>query len=86
MSGLGEVASLTLLVGGARSGKSRIAERLITTSPGEVALIATAEAGTGRWQSESCDIVRPAPEVGGSSEEPLDLSGAMVELPASTRW
>jgi adenosyl cobinamide kinase/adenosyl cobinamide phosphate guanylyltransferase len=76
---------LTLLVGGARSGKSRIAERLITSSPGEIVLIATAEARdeemTERIRRHR--VARP----GGWQviEEPLDLAGAMVGLSPSTR-
>ena len=76
--------SLTLLLGGARSGKSRIAERVIASSPGEVALIATAEAR----DEEMAERIRRHREVrpGGWRviEEPLDLVGAMVEVAPST--
>jgi len=76
---------LTLLVGGARSGKSRIAERLITSSPGEIALIATAEAR----DEEMAERIRrhrvARPEGWQVIEEPLDVAGAMVKLSPATR-
>jgi len=76
--------SLTLLVGGARSGKSRIAERVIAASPGEVALIATAEAR----DEEMAERIRRhrAARPGGWRviEEPLDLVGAIESVAPGT--
>jgi adenosylcobyric acid synthase len=73
-----------LLLGGARSGKSRIAERVIASSAGEVALIATAEAR----DEEMAERIRRHREArpGGWRviEEPLDLVGAMAEVAPST--
>ncbi len=77
--------AITLLLGGARSGKSRIAEQLVTSLPGEVALIATAEA---RDQEMLERIQRHREARPGGwlvVEEPQDLSGAVAGLPASSR-
>ena len=77
--------AVTLLLGGARSGKSRIAEQLVTSSPGQVALIATAEARD-QEMAERIQRHREArPEGWLVVEEPLDLSGAIERLPAGTR-
>jgi adenosyl cobinamide kinase/adenosyl cobinamide phosphate guanylyltransferase len=77
--------SLTLLLGGARSGKSRLAERLITSSPGAVAVIATAEA----LDDEMAKRIQRHREARASGwlvvEEPLDLIGAVRGRPDDTR-
>jgi adenosyl cobinamide kinase/adenosyl cobinamide phosphate guanylyltransferase len=68
---------LTLLVGGARSGKSRTAARLATASGRPVVVIATGEAG----DKEMADRIRrhrsERPAGWLTVEEPLDLAKAL---------
>ncbi|KAA0681524.1 bifunctional adenosylcobinamide kinase/adenosylcobinamide-phosphate guanylyltransferase [Roseomonas genomospecies 6] len=68
---------ITLVLGGARSGKSRYAEGLVTASPGPRVYIATARI----WDAEMADRVARHKEDRGPGwttvEEPLDLSGAL---------
>jgi adenosyl cobinamide kinase/adenosyl cobinamide phosphate guanylyltransferase len=68
---------LTLLIGGARSGKSRAAVRLATTSGRPVVVIATGEAG----DDEMADRIRrhqaERPSDWATVEEPLDLADAL---------
>jgi adenosylcobinamide kinase/adenosylcobinamide-phosphate guanylyltransferase len=73
---------LTLILGGARSGKSRLAQRLAEPA-GRVTYIATAEAGqdsemAGRIERHRAD----RPSVWRTLEEPLAL-GSAVELAAN---
>ncbi len=51
-----------LILGGARSGKSRLAERLAAESGLAVSYIATAQAGDGEmgWRIADCTARRPA--------------------------
>ena len=68
---------ITLVLGGARSGKSRHAEGLVTASSGPRVYIATAQI----WDSEMADRVARHKEDRGPGwttvEEPLDLPGAL---------
>ncbi|NUB31879.1 bifunctional adenosylcobinamide kinase/adenosylcobinamide-phosphate guanylyltransferase [Azospirillum brasilense] len=68
---------ITLVLGGARSGKSRYAEGLVTASPGPRVYIATAQV----WDSEMADRVARHKQDRGPGwttvEEPLDLPGAL---------
>lgn len=68
---------ITLVLGGARSGKSRYAEGLVTASPGPRVYIATARI----WDAEMADRVARHKEDRGPGwttvEEPSDLSGAL---------
>ncbi|OYD85485.1 bifunctional adenosylcobinamide kinase/adenosylcobinamide-phosphate guanylyltransferase [Azospirillum brasilense] len=68
---------ITLVLGGARSGKSRYAEGLVTASPGPRVYIATAQI----WDAEMADRVARHKEDRGPGwttvEEPLDLPGAL---------
>jgi len=72
---------LVLLLGGARSGKSRLAVRLASAWSGRVVVIATAEAG----DEEMAERIRRhraerAPEWE-TVEEPVDLEGALAGVP-----
>ncbi|TWA68113.1 adenosylcobinamide kinase /adenosylcobinamide-phosphate guanylyltransferase [Azospirillum brasilense] len=68
---------ITLVLGGARSGKSRYAEGLVTASPGPRVYIATAQI----WDAEMADRVARHQDDRGPGwttvEEPLDLPGAL---------
>jgi adenosylcobinamide kinase/adenosylcobinamide-phosphate guanylyltransferase len=75
------IPHLTLVLGGARSGKSRHAEALIEALPGPWAYIATAQA----WDDEMTARIaehrarRPADWI--TLDAPLDLPGAILGLP-----
>jgi adenosylcobinamide kinase / adenosylcobinamide-phosphate guanylyltransferase len=72
------VAGLTLVLGGARSGKSRHAEGLVTALPGPWVYVATAEA----WDEEMRARIAAhrAQRAAGwiTLEAPLDLVGALA--------
>lgn len=74
----GSLPPLTLVVGGARSGKSAFAERLVLGSARSRRYIATAEA----WDDEMRDRIARHREDRGTSwttvEAPLDLAGAIA--------
>ena len=70
-------ADITLVLGGARSGKSRYAEGLAAAAPGPRVYIATARV----WDGEMAERVSRHRQDRGSGwltvEEPLDLCGAL---------
>ena len=69
---------LTLILGGARSGKSRLAQRLAAPA-GRVTYIATAQAGRRRgdgWRASN-GTARTGPESWRTIEEPLALASAV---------
>jgi len=72
---------LTLLLGGARSGKSRLAVRLVAVEGGQVVVIATGEAR----DEEMAERIRrhrsERPPEWATVEEPLDLEGALERVP-----
>ncbi|TWB24516.1 adenosylcobinamide kinase /adenosylcobinamide-phosphate guanylyltransferase [Nitrospirillum amazonense] len=72
------VPGVTLVLGGARSGKSRFAEGLVTALPGPWTYIATAQA----WDDEMHDRIgrHRADRLPGwtTVEAPLDLAGALA--------
>lgn len=80
-----QLPPLTLVLGGARSGKSRHAESLITSSGASRVYLATAEAR----DDEMIDRIRHHRENRGSGwltvEEPLDLAGALLRHCRSDR-
>lgn len=79
---LGSLPPLTLVVGGARSGKSAFAERLITASRRPRRYIATAQAFDDEMRAR---IARHRADRGGdwtTVEAPLDLSGALADAHA----
>ncbi len=72
--------ALTLLIGGARSGKSRIAVRLATSWSGPVVVVATAEAR----DEEMAERIRrhraDRPQGWETVEEPADLEAALASV------
>lgn len=78
----GSLPPLTLVVGGARSGKSAFAERLVTQSRRPRRYIATAEA----WDDEMRDRIARHRQDRGTAwttvEAPLDLAAALVAATA----
>jgi adenosylcobinamide kinase / adenosylcobinamide-phosphate guanylyltransferase len=72
------VGRVVLILGGARSGKSTLAERMAAEAGGRVTFIATAEAGDGEM-ARRIEAHRAArPPVWRTVEEPLDLPGAVM--------
>ncbi|HEX6145146.1 MAG TPA: bifunctional adenosylcobinamide kinase/adenosylcobinamide-phosphate guanylyltransferase [Acidimicrobiia bacterium] len=69
--------ALTLLLGGARSGKSRLAEGLTGPGPGMVTLIATAEGRDDEMRDRILQHQRSRPDHWRVLEEPIELETAL---------
>jgi adenosylcobyric acid synthase len=70
--------ALTLLLGGARSGKSRLAEGLTRAGSGSVTVIATAEGRDGEMRDRILEHQMSRPGHWKVVEEPIDLEGALI--------
>lgn len=72
---------LTLLIGGARSGKSVLAVRMAAATCGRVAFVATAEARDEEMAARIAEHRAARPRDWITVEEPVDLSGAIASVP-----
>ena len=75
----------TLILGGVRSGKSRLAERLAHSSGLAVTYLATARAGDGEMARRIADHQRRRPAHWRLVEEPLDLADRIIAEAAADR-
>jgi len=71
---------LVLVLGGARSGKSRFSEAMLCESGLDVHYIATAEALDGEMNARIAHHRASRPAEWTTHEEPLDLSGKLAEI------
>jgi adenosylcobinamide kinase/adenosylcobinamide-phosphate guanylyltransferase len=71
------MATLTLILGGVRSGKSRFAERLATERP-PVTYLATAQAGDAEMARRIVEHRRRRPADWRTVEEPWDVAGVVA--------
>ena len=78
----GEMRHLTLVLGGARSGKSRYAEGLIETLPAPWAYIATAQAYDDEMRERIATHRARRPSGWDTVDAPLDLPEAIAAMPA----
>jgi adenosylcobinamide kinase/adenosylcobinamide-phosphate guanylyltransferase len=75
----------SLILGGARSGKSALAERLATASGREVVYVATAQAGDGEMAERIARHRERRPAHWGCVEEPLALAATLREQARAER-
>src|SRR5262245_6932526 len=73
---------LTFLVGGARSGKSRLAVRLASEAGAPVVFVATAEARDAEMSERIAHHRTERPSSWTTIEEPLELHAAVESAPA----
>jgi len=78
-------APRTLVLGGVRSGKSRVAEGLALAGALPVTYIATARAGDGEMAQRIAEHRRRRPVAWGLVEEPLALAEALADAAAPGR-
>ena len=69
---------VTLVLGGARSGKSRHAEQLVEGQPGPCVYLATAESGDAEMAARICAHRERRGPRWRTVEEPLDLAGCLA--------
>ncbi len=74
-----------LILGGARSGKSALAEKLALESAAEVVYVATATAGDGEMQARIAHHRRRRPAHWQTIEEPLALAATLQQHAAAQR-
>ncbi len=74
--------NITLVLGGARSGKSRYAEKLIEAQPAPWIYLATAEARDGEMERRIAEHRARRDRRWQTIEAPHDLAGALGALPA----
>ena len=74
---------LTLVLGGARSGKSRYAETVVTASPAPWVYVATAEPFDAEMTARIAEHRNRRGGQWQTIEAPLDLAGAIANAPAS---
>ncbi len=79
------MGNITLIMGGARSGKSSLAERMARDSRGGVAFIATAEAHDEEMRHRIAAHQASRPAEWRTIEEPLDLVGAVQDASRDSR-
>ena len=72
---------LTLVLGGARSGKSRYAETVVAASPPPWAYVATAEALDGEMAARIAEHRNRRGAQWQTVEAPFDLAGALAAVP-----
>jgi adenosylcobinamide kinase/adenosylcobinamide-phosphate guanylyltransferase len=77
------MAALTLVIGGARSGKSRYAESLIAKTPPPWTYVATAEALDAEMTQRIAEHRARRGAKWRTLESPRDLPGALATLPAN---
>jgi len=76
--------TLTLLIGGARAGKSELAQRLALAQHAPVSLLATAHAGDAEMAERIAAHRRARPAGWRTIEEPLALGAALAALDGSS--
>jgi adenosyl cobinamide kinase/adenosyl cobinamide phosphate guanylyltransferase len=76
--------TLLVLLGGARSGKSQLAQRLALDSGAPVTFVATATARDDEMAAKIAAHRTERPPAWSTVEEPFDLSGALARVPADT--
>jgi adenosylcobinamide kinase/adenosylcobinamide-phosphate guanylyltransferase len=74
--------ALTVLLGGARSGKSRLAVRLAESTGRPVTFVATAEAGDAEMAARIARHRAERPSAWRTREELVDLTAALHDAPA----
>lgn len=79
------IPPVTLVLGGARSGKSRHAEALVEARPGSCVYLATAEAGDAEMAARIAAHKARRDNRWTTVEEPLDLPGALGRACAADR-